>query len=99
LLCLFVTRLLIHNPWHNVPAVYLHGARLISTPELVGDEDAYQTLEAAWNAGVHYYDVAPWYGLGLAERRLDRPVGSLPKLRHCLRRDVVMTAFVSSPRR
>ena len=23
----------------------------------------------AWNAGVRYYDVSPWYGLGLAERR------------------------------
>ena len=37
--------------------------------EVVSDEDAYKTLEAAWNAGVRYYDVAPWYGLGLAERR------------------------------
>src|SRR3984893_13113103 len=37
--------------------------------ELGSDEDAYQTLEAAWNAGVRYYDVAPWYGLGLGERR------------------------------
>jgi hypothetical protein len=35
--------------------------------EVVSDEDAYKTLEAAWNAGVRYYDVAPWYGL--AERR------------------------------
>jgi hypothetical protein len=24
--------------------------------------DAYKTLEAAWNAGVRYYDVSPWYG-------------------------------------
>src|ERR1700730_6675210 len=37
--------------------------------EVVSDENAYQTLEAAWNAGVRYYDVAPWYGLGLGERR------------------------------
>jgi D-threo-aldose 1-dehydrogenase len=37
--------------------------------EVVSDEDAYQTLAAAWNAGVRYYDVAPWYGLGLGERR------------------------------
>src|ERR1700693_5288567 len=37
--------------------------------EVVSDEDAYKTLEAAWNAGVRYYDVAPWYGLGLGERR------------------------------
>jgi D-threo-aldose 1-dehydrogenase len=37
--------------------------------EFVTDEDAYATIEAAWNAGVRYYDMAPWYGLGLAERR------------------------------
>jgi D-threo-aldose 1-dehydrogenase len=37
--------------------------------EVVSDGDAYKTLEAAWNAGVRYYDVAPWYGLGLGERR------------------------------
>jgi len=34
------------------------------------DEDAQATLEAAWAMGVRYYDVAPWYGLGLSERRL-----------------------------
>ena len=33
------------------------------------DDDANAILEAAWSAGVRYYDVAPWYGLGLAERR------------------------------
>jgi len=37
--------------------------------EVVTDEEAYATIEAAWNAGVRYYDMAPWYGLGLAERR------------------------------
>jgi D-threo-aldose 1-dehydrogenase len=35
----------------------------------VTDIDAQQTLQAAWNAGVRYYDVSPWYGLGLVERR------------------------------
>lgn len=35
----------------------------------ITDIEAQQTLEAAWNAGVRYYDVSPWYGLGLAERR------------------------------
>ena len=33
------------------------------------DEEAQGTLEAAWKLGVRYYDVAPWYGFGLAERR------------------------------
>ncbi|MGA2760473.1 MAG: aldo/keto reductase [Candidatus Cybelea sp.] len=36
----------------------------------VTDEDAYATIEAAWEAGVRYFDTSPWYGLGLAERRL-----------------------------
>ena len=36
---------------------------------VVTDQDANAILEAAWSAGIRYYDVAPWYGLGLAERR------------------------------
>ncbi|AHB47843.1 L-fucose dehydrogenase [Hyphomicrobium nitrativorans NL23] len=35
----------------------------------ITDKDAAATLEAAWSAGVRYFDVAPWYGFGLAERR------------------------------
>src|ERR1700674_2848012 len=54
-----------------VPAVKfgLGGVPLGNEFEVVSDEDAYKTLEAAWDAGVRYYDVSPWYGLGLAERR------------------------------
>ncbi|MEP9368543.1 aldo/keto reductase [Xanthobacter sp. VNH20] len=33
------------------------------------DKEAEGTLEAAWAVGVRYYDVAPWYGFGLSERR------------------------------
>ena len=36
---------------------------------VVTDEDANAILEAACSAGVRYYDIAPWYGLGLAGRR------------------------------
>jgi D-threo-aldose 1-dehydrogenase len=36
---------------------------------VVTDKDAFAAIDAAWNAGVRYYDMAPWYGLGLAERR------------------------------
>lgn len=31
---------------------------------------AMATLDAAWSAGLRYFDVAPYYGLGLAERRV-----------------------------
>ena len=33
------------------------------------DKEAEATLAAAWDVGIRYYDVAPWYGFGLAERR------------------------------
>ncbi|MGY4368813.1 D-threo-aldose 1-dehydrogenase [Bradyrhizobium sp. LB1.3] len=36
------------------------------------DKEADDTLEAAWEVGVRYFDVAPWYGFGLAERRFGR---------------------------
>lgn len=38
----------------------------------VSPEDAQKTLEAAWTAGIRYYDTAPLYGLGLSETRLNR---------------------------
>ncbi len=36
----------------------------------VSDEDALQTLQAAWDAGVRAFDTAPHYGVGLSEERL-----------------------------
>jgi len=47
----------------------LGGVPLGNEFEFVSDKGAYETLEAAWDAGLRYFDVAPWYGLGLAERR------------------------------
>lgn len=38
----------------------------------VSDEDSDATLQAAWDAGIRYFDVAPLYGFGLAETRLNR---------------------------
>ncbi|MET9493646.1 aldo/keto reductase [Streptomyces sp. NPDC006552] len=47
----------------------------------VGDDEAYAAVDAAWDAGIRYFDTAPHYGLGLSERRLGgylrgRPPGS-----------------------
>ncbi len=36
----------------------------------VPDDAAAATVDAAWAAGVRYFDTAPHYGLGLSERRL-----------------------------
>ncbi|HET6467318.1 MAG TPA: aldo/keto reductase [Geminicoccaceae bacterium] len=38
----------------------------------VDEADAMATLQAAWDAGIRYYDTAPWYGRGQSEHRLGR---------------------------
>jgi D-threo-aldose 1-dehydrogenase len=35
------------------------------------NQEAQATLEAAWKAGIRYFDTAPLYGLGLSETRLN----------------------------
>ena len=47
----------------------LGGVPLGNEFAVITDKDAHAIMEAAWSAGVRYYDVSPWYGLGLAERR------------------------------
>lgn len=45
----------------------------------VGDAEAEAVLEAAWAAGIRYYDTAPLYGLGLSETRLNRFLRGKPR--------------------
>lgn len=45
----------------------------------VSEEDAFDTLQAAWDAGVRKFDVAPHYGLGLAEVRLGEFLSDKPR--------------------
>ncbi|WP_378147915.1 aldo/keto reductase [Cnuibacter sp. UC19_7] len=46
------------------------GAQLGSLYRETTDEEARAAVDAAWKAGVRYYDTAPHYGIGLSERRL-----------------------------
>lgn len=43
------------------------------------DSDVEGAFEAAWQAGVRYFDTAPHYGLGLSERRLGALLRGLPR--------------------
>ena len=45
----------------------------------ISDDDADETLAAAWDAGIRYYDTAPLYGRGLAETRLNHFLRSKPR--------------------
>ena len=46
------------------------GAPLGDLFEEVSDECAQSTLQAAWDAGIRYFDTSPYYGYGKSEHRL-----------------------------
>lgn len=54
----------------------------------LSEKDAQDTLEAAWKAGIRYFDTAPFYGLGIAENRLN------PFFRSHKRNDYVVSTKV-----
>jgi D-threo-aldose 1-dehydrogenase len=54
----------------DVTSIGLGSAPLGGLFSPVSDADAYATLERGWSAGIRFYDTAPLYGFGLAERRL-----------------------------
>jgi D-threo-aldose 1-dehydrogenase len=43
------------------------------------EEQARATVEAAWTAGIRYFDTAPLYGLGKSERRLGAVLRTKPR--------------------
>lgn len=45
----------------------------------VTDDDAQQVIEAAWGHGVRFFDTAPMYGNGSAERRLGAVLSGKPR--------------------
>ncbi|WP_405995394.1 aldo/keto reductase [Streptomyces sp. NBC_00986] len=66
----FAERVPLGRSGATVSRIGLGTAPLAGLFSAVGDEQATATLDAAWAAGVRYFDTAPHYGAGLAERRL-----------------------------
>jgi D-threo-aldose 1-dehydrogenase len=62
-----------------LPSVGLGVAHLGNLYTPMTDADADALLQAAWDGGVRYFDTAPHYGLGLAERRLGRFLAGRPR--------------------
>ena len=54
----------------NVTQFGLGSAPLGDLFEAISEEQAQQTLQAAWDAGVRYFDTAPFYGYGKSEHRV-----------------------------
>jgi D-threo-aldose 1-dehydrogenase len=55
------------------------GASLGNLYEAVSNENAMATLDAAWSAGMRYFDTAPHYGFGLSERRFGDYLRTKPR--------------------
>jgi D-threo-aldose 1-dehydrogenase len=53
----------------EVTEISFGGAALGGLYRTCPRDQAMETLQAAWDSDIRYFDVAPWYGLGLAERR------------------------------
>lgn len=45
----------------------------------IDDKRAAETIDAAWAAGMRYFDTAPYYGLGLSERRIGDALRGHPR--------------------
>lgn len=59
----------------------------------VDEGDVRATLDAAWAAGVRFYDTAPWYGRGLSEHRLGGFLRTKPRSDFKLTTKVGRTLF------
>lgn len=54
-------------------------AQLGNLSRAIDDETSLATVDAAWDAGIRYFDTAPHYGLGLSEQRLGVALSSRPR--------------------
>ena len=55
------------------------GAPLGDLFEAVGEQQAQDTLQAAWDAGIRYFDTAPFYGYGKSEHRIGHFLRQQPR--------------------
>lgn len=63
----------------SAPPVGYGAAALGNLYSALADDEWPEIVPAAWASGVRYFDVAPHYGLGVAERRLGEGLRALPR--------------------
>lgn len=61
------------------PRFGMGGAALGNIFSTFSEAEAQDTFAAAWDAGVRYFDTAPWYGHGLSEHRLGAALRGWPR--------------------
>lgn len=80
----FPTNRLALAPNVSVTTLGFGAAQLGNLYRETTDEEASATVNAAWDAGIRYFDTAPHYGLGLSERRLGAALAARPRERYTL---------------
>lgn len=50
----------------------------------IPEDEAFATVDAAWNDGIRYYDNAPFYGAGLAEIRMGEALAARPRAEYVI---------------
>jgi D-threo-aldose 1-dehydrogenase len=68
----------------RVTALGLGTAQLGDLYDAMTQDRATAIVDAAWEAGIRYFDTAPHYGLGLAEKRLGIALRSRPRADYVL---------------
>ncbi|GGF42896.1 oxidoreductase [Microbacterium sorbitolivorans] len=63
----------------SLPALGYGAANLGNLHREITDDQAHEVLEAAWDAGIRYFDTAPHYGIGTSERRLGAFLATKPR--------------------
>ncbi|MEW2568001.1 aldo/keto reductase [Streptomyces sp. NPDC047070] len=66
----------------GVTALALGTAGIAGLYREVPEEQAHATVDAAWDAGVRYFDTAPHYGIGHSERRLGAALRGRPRVEY-----------------
>jgi D-threo-aldose 1-dehydrogenase len=72
------TRGLAHTPL-RLTELSLGCAQIGNLGEAISDDQARETVDAAWLQGIRAFDTAPHYGLGLSERRLGAALACRPR--------------------
>jgi D-threo-aldose 1-dehydrogenase len=68
----------------RVTRLGLGGAPLGNMYRTIDEAQAQATIDAAWAAGVRWFDTAPLYGHGLSEQRFGRALRGRPRADHVL---------------
>ncbi len=58
------------NTTLEVPSLGFGGGTLGDPNEVISEQQSLDTLGAAYDRGIRFYDTAPWYGVGKSEHRL-----------------------------